>query len=251
MEKRKFELTSFHLHIMAMTFMLCDHIWVSVVSGNDWLTCIGRIAFPIFAFMTVEGYFHTKDLKKYAKRLLFFAAVSEIPFNLVSGGALFNPMHQNVLFTFLIGIGMIWLNEKYKEKKIAVRFLVGAGTVVLGFLLGLLTFCDYHYAGVLTVLIFYFFRGRKLWNFIGQAVCLWYLNFEMLGGFNYVIEAFGTEILLPRQGLAILALIPIWLYKGKQGFYNKTVKAVYYWFYPAHLFALWLIGMVMQNFIPA
>ena len=67
--KLKFEVTSMLLHIMAMVFMLCDHLWGTIVPGNDWLTCIGRLAFPVFAFMIVEGYFHTKNLKKYVGRL--------------------------------------------------------------------------------------------------------------------------------------------------------------------------------------
>ena len=63
--KTKLGITSMWLHIMAMAFMLCDHLWGTVVPGNNWLTVIGRLALPIFAFMIVEGYFHTKNLKRY------------------------------------------------------------------------------------------------------------------------------------------------------------------------------------------
>ena len=115
-KKIRFEITSATLHILAMVFMLCDHLWGTIVPGNDWLTCVGRLAYPIFAFMIVEGYFHTKNLKKYVLRLLIFALISEIPFNLAVGGAFFNPVHQNVLWTFLIAIGVIWLNECARKK---------------------------------------------------------------------------------------------------------------------------------------
>ena len=243
--KLRIETSSMSLHIMAMVFMLCDHLWGTIVPGNDWLTCIGRISFPIFAFMIVEGYFHTGNLRKYAGRLLLFAILSEIPFNLAMGSRLFYPIHQNVLWSFLISLGLIHWNERAKAKqKLWIRVLVGCVTVLLGYIIGLLTMVDFYHAGVLTVLVFYFFRQKKWWSYVGQLFCLWYINAEMLGGFSYELHLFGKTYFFVRQSLALLALIPIWLYRGKQGYHSKFLQYAYYTFYPLHLLLLGLLKLL-------
>lgn len=109
-------LTSFHLHILAMALMLCDHLWATLLPQQEWMTCIGRLAFPIFAFLTVEGYFHTSSIRRYLLRLLVFALISEIPFDLVYGSTLFYPFHQNVLWTFLLGLLCIRFCEFVRSK---------------------------------------------------------------------------------------------------------------------------------------
>lgn len=241
----RIETTSASLHIMAMVFMLCDHLWGTIIPGSDWLTCIGRITFPIYAFMIAEGYNHTSNLKKYILRMLVFAIISEIPFNLAMGSRVFYPIHQNVLWSFLIAIGLIWLNEKAKAKgKLWLRIIVGCATVALGYILGLITMVDFYHAGILTVLVFYFLRGRKWWQLLLQLVCLWYINLEMLGGFGYEVEIFGATRFIARQGFALLALIPIWLYRGRQGYHSKGFKYFCYAFYPAHLLILGLLKML-------
>lgn len=236
--KLKLETTSFSLHIMAMVFMLCDHLWGTIVPGADWLTCIGRLTFPIFAFMIVEGYFHTKNLRKYVKRLFIFAILSEIPFNLAMGSRLFYPIHQNVLWSFLISIGLIHWNEKVKEKQLWKRVLVIIASICIGYIGGIITFVDFYNAGILIVLAFYYFRGKKWWCYLGQFLCLWYINFEMLGGYSYEVNIFGEIHFIARQGIAVLALIPIWLYKGRQGYHSKKMQFFYYAFYPMHLLIL-------------
>ena len=245
MEKnRKWEVTSFVLHLLAMGTMLCDHLWGTVIPGNDWLTCVGRLAFPIYAFLLVEGYFHTRNLKKYVLRLLIFALISEIPFDLAMGSTWFYPIHQNVLWSFLISLGLIHWNEKARAKgKLWRRILVGVATVAIGYVVGLVTMVDYYHAGILMVLTFYFFRGRKWWCFLGQVLCLWYVNLEILGGFGYELVLFGRNVFLTRQGLALLAPIPIWLYRGKQGYHSKPFQYLNYAFYPAHLLILALIKL--------
>ena len=245
-KEKRFEITSASLHIMAMIFMLCDHLWGTIVPGNDWLTCIGRISFPIFAFMIVEGYFHTSNLKKYAGRLFVFALISEIPFNLALGSGIFYPIHQNVLWSFLISLGLIHWNEKAKKSgKLWKRLAVGTVSVVLGYLVGILTMVDFYHAGVLTVLAFYFFRGRKWYNYLGQFVTLWYINIEMLVGYSYMIEIMGKKYFFARQSFAMLALVPIWLYSGRRGYHSKAFQYFCYWFYPVHLLVLGLLKFIL------
>lgn len=240
-KKLKLETTSFSLHIMAMVFMLCDHLWGTSFVNHDIFTCIGRLTFPIFAFMIVEGYFHTSNLKNYVKRLLLFAIISEIPFNLVMGGSIFFPIHQNVLWSFLLSIGLIHWNEKAKEKQVWKRIGVAIVTLCIAYIGGIITFVDYYNAGILMVLTFYFFRGKKWWIYLGQLLCMWYINCEMLGGFGYEISLFGDTYFIARQGIALLAMIPIWLYKGKQGYNSQKLQYIYYLFYPLHLLILGIL----------
>lgn len=243
--RRPLEITSFCLHIMAMVFMLCDHLWGTLISGNDWLTCIGRLAFPLYAFMLVEGYFHTRDLKKYIRRLFLFALLSEIPFNLAMGSRLFYPIHQNVLWSFLISVALIHWNQRVREQALLKRLLVGILTVCIGYVVGLITFVDYYHAGILMVLTFYFFRGRKWWQFVAQLLCLWYINLEMLGGYSYEVQIGAQTYFLVRQGFALLSLIPILLYRGKQGYHSKALQYFYYSFYPLHLLILGVLKFLI------
>ena len=156
----RFDLSAAALHILAMALMLMDHLWATLLPAQEWLTCAGRVAFPIFAFMAVEGYFHTHDLKKYTLRLLLFALLSEVPFDLMYGGTWFYPVHQNVIWTLLLGILGIHLMETVRKKqKTGLYLLVSALVVVAGAVLGTLGMVDYYGAGVLTVFISTFFTG--------------------------------------------------------------------------------------------
>ena len=149
-----------------MGFMLLDHLWATILTGQQWMTNVGRLAFPIFAFMIAEGYFRTRNIKKYIGRLLAFAFTTEIPFNLMAGGGVLYPYHQNVLWTFLIAIlCMIGIDKtKRSNRNIAVKIILIILIVFLGWIIGMITFVDYYGFGVLTVLTFYAFRQKKWWN---------------------------------------------------------------------------------------
>ena len=73
---------------------------------------------------------------------------------------------------------------------------------------------------------------------------MWVINFEMLGGLSYEVHIFGGTHFIARQGIAVLALIPIWLYKGRQGYHSRMLQYFYYAFYPLHLLILGVIKLL-------
>ena len=222
MQKFKFGLNAAHLRLLALSLMLLDHMWATVIPGNDWMTYLGRMAFPIFAFQAAQGYVHTHDFKSYCKRLAVFALISEIPFNLMISGSPIYPFHQNVMLTLLLGL----LACRAYDRK---RWAAVAGWIILG----AVTFCDYGSLGVVSVLIFHIFRGQKLAQLL-MLICI--------NGFGYE----GQQLLLgrmeiPVQAFAVLAFLPICLYNGEKGRGGKALQLGSYVFYPAHMLILWMM----------
>ena len=260
------------LRLLACALMLCDHMWATVVPGNVWMTWLGRLAFPIFAFQIAEGLFHTSNFKKYAIRLLIFGIVSEIPFDLVYGSTILYPFHQNVMFTLLLGLLAIKALDNAKSK-FRAGTTIGANStpsvvdnssstpsaiatpttarriasLALGILIAALctlaaaiTFTDYGAMGVLTIIAFYVFRDFKF-AWLGQLVFMILANMIFFQGEYLPLTIAGHYFEFQTQGFAIFALIPIWLYNGKKGKTSKALQYGFYAFYPVHLLVLYLI----------
>lgn len=171
---------------------------------------IGRISFPIFCFLLVEGFYHTSNKKKYALRLFLFAYVSEIPFDLCFQGKILEFSHQNVMFTLLIGFLTMWAIEILKEKK----EMLGIIPAVLGVLIGALFQADYDWKGIVLILVLYFFYLYPVEKTIAGCLALCW------------------------EPTACLAFIPINLYNHQKG---NGPKYFFYFFYPVHLLLLFFI----------
>lgn len=215
---------------IAAALMLTDHVGAILLPEVPVLRCVGRLAFPIFAFFIAEGYAHTRDFGRYFRRLAILAVVSEIPFNL-ENGAVFDLTRQNVLWTFCLALLTLRGLEALGRERGFGRW-AGCGLVLAaGFAAGELLRTDYGGWGVVTVALLQLCRDgkyAKLWLLLAMAAV------NGLGMGSLTMPVFGGE--MPIQIFAVAALPVIWLYNGQAG--PKGLRRAFYVFYPAHLLVL-------------
>ena len=239
--KTKGCLDSLTLKLLAMALMLCDHLWATVLPGVMWLTAVGRIAFPIFAFQVAEGFQRTHDRKKYLLRMLVFALISEIPFNYLYYSSPVFPFHQNVMFTFFIALLLMLGLEKVRSKGMGMYILAAVLSLPVGYFLGTIGMVDYYGSGVVTVLIFYLCRqkpalGALLYTF-SYLPALW-------GGYpEDPLACHLGPLWIGFEFFALLAL-PLIFFRTRTGL--RIPKWFFYGYYPAHLLAIFLVRTLLH-----
>lgn len=246
------------IKIIAIVSMLIDHIgagilgrfimtsgYLNIVSSGDlnevmqWMMengvlfytysamrMIGRLGFPIFCFLLVEGFQRTHNVKKYAFRLGLFALISEIPFDLCFNGKVLEFGYQNVFFTLFLGlltmIAFDWIAKKEwaagKRLNQVVKVIFSLAALAVGAGVAHFLKTDYAATGVLCIMVLYVFRKKKPLQIAAGCV------------------AFLWEVTAP------LAFIPIAFYNGKRGL---KMKYFFYAFYPVHLLLIWLVSMLL------
>ena len=204
----------------SLDYLVVDyHFWVYLTLI---LRFIGRLAFPIFCFLLVEGFLHTKNIKKYAIRLGAFALISEIPFDLAVYHRIFDFESQNVFFTLFIGLlvlyGMNYFENTLPASKAPLRYLVA----VTGVLAAQFLQTDYAGYGVLLIALLYELRNNRKWLCIFGAI------------YTLLLESFTAP----------LSFLFIYFYNGERG--KQLPKYFFYAFYPVHLLLLWLVRLLIM-----
>lgn len=253
------------LKLLACVTMLIDHIGATLVklvfmrSPVDspafpylqafyfGMRLIGRMAFPIYCFLLVEGACRTRDPKKYALRLFIGVLLSEIPFDLAFSPTWleqkwtlltpilgFNAEFNSVMMTLLLGFGMIQCMKCAKG--------IWKGFAILPFyILAETLYTDYAGMGILLIAVFALTKGKEkemLLRVLGCAMILCAdLDIMLKYGLGHSMESF-----------AMLALIPIGLYHGRKLTHSKTVQWAFYLFYPVHLTLLALLQWLIFGF---
>ena len=210
-------ITLFTLKIIAIITMFLDHYY-RIIGGPEWLSILGRLAFPIFAFSISEGYSHTKNVNKYLMRLLNFAIIIQLP-NFLG----FQEYPLNIFFTLALGLFCLEILDNNKIN-IVVRYIVVLYLCFLAEKTGL----DYGAYGVILIILFNKLRNNKLYIFIAFLAL------------NLVILKIGN--LSEMQIYSIFSLIPIFLYNGKKGY---GMKCFFYLFYPLHFIFLYFLNELL------
>ena len=227
------------LKYIAFLSMLIDHVnkalMYPLLTENGFLRYVsdvfdilGRVAFPIFMFFLVEGFFKTGNRFKYLLNLIIFGIISEIiseiPFDLFQSAVFFQPNSNNVMFTLVLALVMIWVIDELKVPKSYIIppvlwFPVSIIIVITVCLLSMIWGLDYEYHGILIAYFFYIFRNNPILSIIGGYLSIFKTPWALLG--------FGLTL----------------TYNGKRGKQNKILN---YLFYPVHLLILGLLRLCFK-----
>ena len=236
------------LKIIACIIMLIDHLGAAIImplNNGGFLPfspfnrlntvyriirAIGRTSFPIFCFLLVEGFTHTRSKFRYGLSLLIFGFISELPYDLAMNDQFFDMSDNNVFFTlflgFLVMASIEFIQNFFSEKKLpaAISYVLCiVVTAGIGYLAHILN-TDYSYRGVGLIAFFYIFRFFEPLNLIT----------------GYLILCTNA-----KEIYAFPAMILILMYNKKRGKNLGRYKYLFYAFYPAHLLILFLIRILL------
>ena len=264
----KLHIDGFTLKVIAIVGMTTNHVAHAFFYALPfWLLfalyAFGGLTYCIMAYLVVEGYLHTSNIRRYATRLGIFALVAQIPFSLLFG------MLGNVLITLLVGLGILWAYDHIKSRPLFVLVLILGCAITFK--------CDWAIIGPLIVFLFYYLRNRGRRGIaITMAVpyatmivpALLRLPAEISHGLSkganalaagvddlyMIVEFAGIPLLLNGQSLTdicslgyafigfTLAMILLMNYNGQRG---RPMKWFFYAYYPLHLLVIWAAKMLI------
>ena len=246
-------LSSFALRVIALITMMIDHVGMVFFPQHIWIRYIGRLSFPIYAFLLATGFIHTSSRKKYLIRLLAAGVISEIPydFGLYSG---FSWQHQNIMFTLSCGLLILWcLDNVIFYPKWYIKLISAAALPILVIMSA---WCNFSY-GIYGVILPVFYYVFLRWNPLGMvcdflkdryplaagagALCTYIFNGITRVNFRVFSRSLKLITLNSTQMYACYSAIPLVLYNGRKGLSGKGLKWFFYLAYPVHIGIIFLL----------
>ena len=235
MDNPKMGLSAFALKIIAIITMTFCHIAQAFGTSMPIylqlpLYAVGGLTFPIMAYLMIEGYKKTSNVKKYMMRLLFFGLIALVPYVLASG-----RIALNILFTFLFGLICLYLHDKMKNKT-AFWFCFAGITIFT-------IFCDWAVVGVPMILMFGIIKKPKLRIILPIIITSLVMTLSTI----LMNDGGGIELLLSVGfNVVVLCSIPLLqAYNGKRGYSPRSLRYLFYVYYPAHLIVIAVIKLLL------
>ena len=219
------------LKFIAMFCMTADHVGCLLLPQHTWLRIIGRLAFPIYAYLIAEGCRHTRSMGRYLGSLFAIAAVCQGVYFVAMGS-----VYLCILVTFSLSVALIWLLKWALQKHTRLAYIaVAAGVLLALFLAEILPILltgtdyaiDYGFPGIILPVCIYLCKSRKQELLITALV--------LIG----MAAPDGANI----QWFALLSLPFLALYSGSRG--KWKLKWLFYFYYPVHLAVIWLFGTIL------
>lgn len=211
------------LKIIAAITMFIDHMGMLLFPENMAFRIVGRLAFPIYAYMIAEGCKFTRNRLRYFLSLFLLGAVCQIVYLIVDGSTYFS-----ILFTFSLSILMIYALDHAKTVKTPLSFLVFTAAVTGVWMLNRLLTIDYGFWGCMVPVWVSLLHRTKYDKLPGTVAML---------GIGLLLLAMDSSRV---QFYSLLALPLLMLYSGQRG--KRRMKSFFYIFYPAHLVLLQAIA---------
>lgn len=236
-------ISSFWLKIIAIVAMTCDHAGLIFFPHLPFiaqclLIMVGGITFPVMAFLLVEGYRYTSNLRAYAIRLGVFALISEVPY------WLFLQHGGNVLFTLLIGLAVLWVDDHVQDSLLRLACLLSLFVAS--------AFCDWGVIGPVMVMLFYRGYNTRAGIVLSVAFVASIGSLNAGGLLINALKAAGNWGNLPFLLYSVIgntSTIPLlFSYNGRRG--KISLKWFFYVYYPAHIAVLGLLHMGLFGSMP-
>ena len=226
--------------------MICTVLAIAshtVVPTLRFLGYLEWVAFPIFAYLLTEGLDNTMSRGLYGVRLLLFAVLSEVPYDLMMSGRIMDYRQQNVLFTLFIGYVILIFVDVVREK--SDNLVLTLGMEIGGFFFGRYMIaglrCAYPRFAMAFIMLFYVARHvryEKLMELIATLVIAVYFSNQTFA----TPKINGLQYDLSVQFFALFALLFIWMYNGERGSNKLIIRYISYGFFPVSMLALWYLS---------
>ncbi|MEN9338223.1 MAG: hypothetical protein RIQ41_537 [Candidatus Parcubacteria bacterium] len=218
------------IKLLAIVTMVIDHVGLFFFPHVEIARLIGRIAFPLFAWLIANGAYHTHDIYRYFRRLLVLACISQIPFTLANQLIGAPAFYLNVVFTLSLGLfGIILIRKNIHPLFTSILILL------LGLLANLLN-TDYGAFGVFAVVLFYVFYERAFGTLISQLLLFSIPYILFVTNLTTTILSQFVRI-APSEIYGLLALVPIFFYSNKE---RPRGGRFFYLFYPLQYVCIYL-----------